>query len=234
MGILFINIDGEADDFEQTAGTLINRYKTLMGDNAENQLVKSGADGELTMTLQCNWKLAIENYLEAYHLPVIHPSLNSYSPLSQHTPEIFAELASGQITSTFDPGLDRENPLPLLPNWDQKRISVGEYPVLYPNLMLGMQANHMFVLIVTPLSPGVCREDLAIYYVEEAATSNSYEQQRADNLIAWAGVFNEDIEPCERMQIGRNSPGFSGGAFSPVLDRCSHHFHQWIANQYPH
>ncbi|MCY4275572.1 MAG: hypothetical protein OXE41_09315, partial [Gammaproteobacteria bacterium] len=55
---------------------------------------------------------------------------------------------------------------------------------------------------------------------------------RADNLLTWYQVFQEDIEPCERMQAGRQSPGYTGGSFSPVLDICSHHFHQWIAGHY--
>jgi len=232
MGVLFINLDGQAPEFRQSAVELIERYHALMGKNAEQVFVKGAEDSELTIDLKCNWKLAIENYLEAYHLPFIHPTLNTYSPLSKHTPEIFSNIASGQVTSTFDPGLDREAPLPILPNWDKDRISTGEYPVLYPNLLLGFQANHMFAMIIVPISPGECREELSIFYTETAARGEIFADQRAKNMDSWIGVFNEDIEPCERMQIGRNSPGFSGGAFSPVLDRCSHHFHQWIANHY--
>ncbi len=232
MGILFINLDGKAEEFRDAAAELIERYHALMGKDAEQKLVKGGKDSELTIELKCNWKLAIENYLEAYHLPFIHPTLNTYSPLSKHTPEIFSNIASGQVTSTFDPGLDRDAPLPILPDWDQDRISTGEYPVLYPNLLLGFQANHMFAMIIVPLSPGECREELSIFYTKDAASGELYADQRRNNMESWIGVFNEDIEPCERMQIGRSSPGFSGGAFSPVLDRCSHHFHQWIANHY--
>ncbi len=232
MGILFINLDGEAPDFENSAIELIARYQKLMGADAEQQLQKGGDDSDLSITLKCNWKLAVENYLEAYHLPFIHPSLNTYSPLSQHTPEIFSDKAAGQVTSTFDPTLGGDKPLPVLPNWDNDRISTGEYPALYPNLLLGFQANHMFAMIIIPESPETCREELSIFYVGDAAISEEFDVQRAENMTAWIGVFNEDVEPCERMQIGRNSPGFSGGAFSPILDRCSHHFHQWIARQY--
>ena len=31
-----------------------------------------------------NWKLAVENYCESYHLPWVHPGLNSYSRLEDH------------------------------------------------------------------------------------------------------------------------------------------------------
>ena len=232
MGILFINLDGNAEPFSQSAASFLDRANALMGTDAESVLKVAGADSRLTMSVACNWKLAIENYLEAYHLPFIHPGLNSYSPLDAHHPTIFGDRCSGQITSTFDPGLDRENPFPLLPGWQREHLGTAEYPAIYPNLLLGLQSNHLFAMIVLPESPTSCREDLAIYYVGDAASSDQFADQRQVNMEAWNQVFSEDIEPCERMQVGRQSSGFSGGAFSPVLDICSHHFHQWIARHY--
>ena len=153
--------------------------------------VRDPDHGYLEMTLRCNWKLAVENYLEAYHLPFIHPGLNSYSPLTAHRNEIISEFAAGQITSTFDPGLDKAHPLPLFPGWDPERMATGEYPVLYPNLLLGFQANHLFAMIIHPLTPTTCREELMIFYVGYEAMSERFVDTRQANLDAWSVVFNE-------------------------------------------
>ena len=232
LGIIFVDLSGKLASFETDAQAVLSHYRALMGESGEQITQAAIDDSGLIMDLNCNWKLAIENYLEAYHLPFIHPGLNSYSPLSQHSNTIIGEKCSGQITSTFDPQLESDNPLPMFPNWDNDRIATGEYPAIYPNLMLGFQANHLFALIVLPVTPTQCREELMIFYVGDAATSDRFVDVRSANLEAWTEVFNEDIEPCERMQIGRNSPGYRGGAFSPVHDTCSHHFHKWIAQQY--
>jgi choline monooxygenase len=232
LGILFINLDGNADEFEEDAEVAISRARDLMGAEGESQLQPPASNGELSIEVNCNWKLAIENYLEAYHLPFIHPGLNSYSPLSEHYCEIHSSKSSGQITTTFDPKLDSENPLPMFSQWDPERLSNGDYPVVYPNLLLGFQANHIFAMIIHPVDAKNCREELGIFYVDDGASSQIYEDARKVNLEDWSTVFSEDIGPCERMQIGRQSPGYFGGAFSPKLDRCSHHFHQWIATQY--
>ncbi|MGI9316151.1 MAG: aromatic ring-hydroxylating oxygenase subunit alpha [bacterium] len=232
LGIVFIDLSGNVKEFEQDAQTILKRYRELMGATGEQMIRAATTDAGLTMDLECNWKLAVENYLEAYHLPFIHPGLNSYSPLSEHYNEIFAEKCSGQITSTFDPNLDAEDPLPLFPDWDQARMETGEYPAVYPNLLLGFQANHLFALIILPMTPTQCREELMIFYVSDEANTDRFTETRRSNLEAWTEVFNEDIGPCERMQIGRNSPGYHGGAFSPVHDTCSHHFHKWIAQHY--
>lgn len=232
LGIIFINLSGNVAEFEQDARVVLQRYRDLMGNSGEKLTQAASSDSGLTMDLECNWKLAVENYLEAYHLPFIHPGLNSYSPLSAHYNELIGEKCSGQITSTFDPKLDSENPLPLFPDWDNARMETGEYPALYPNLLLGFQANHLFALIILPLTPTQSREELMIFYVGDEANTDRFAETRKSNLEGWTRVFNEDIDPCERMQIGRKSPGYHGGAFSPVHDTCSHHFHKWIARQY--
>ena len=47
--------------------------KSLMGEAGETALRAPASNGSLIMEVECNWKLAVENYLEAYHLPFIHP-----------------------------------------------------------------------------------------------------------------------------------------------------------------
>src|SRR3546814_2820578 len=64
-------------------------------DYATDRLVHAAAD---TYELRANWKLAVENYLECYHLPWVHPGLNSYSPLAEHEYRVFADRFFGSIT----------------------------------------------------------------------------------------------------------------------------------------
>ena len=32
-----------------------------------------GEDSKFKLKVKCNWKLAVENYCESYHLPWVHP-----------------------------------------------------------------------------------------------------------------------------------------------------------------
>jgi choline monooxygenase len=232
LGILFINLEGNADAFEQDNHVAIERVQALMGESGGALMRIPAQYGSLELEVECNWKLAVENYLEAYHLPFIHPGLNSYSPLTEHFCEIHGEKYSGQFTTTFDPKGDSDNPLPQFPDWDPEKLGTGDYPALYPNLLLGFQANHLFAMILHPLSATRCREQIVLFYVGDGASDDRYDETRKNNLEVWSGVFNEDVGPCERMQAGRQSPGYCGGGFSPVLERCSHHFSQWIGRQY--
>lgn len=53
----------------------------------------------------------------------------------------------------------------------------------------------------------------------------------AENYAGWREIFAEDQEVVERMQRGRASPAYQGGAFSPAMDGPTHCFHRWVARQ---
>ena len=92
--VIFVNVGVEAPPFEDAAAALIERWREF-----EQPLVHTGADSSISFTLDCNWKLAVENYCEAYHLPFVHPALNSYSHLEDHYNILDADGYAGQGTT---------------------------------------------------------------------------------------------------------------------------------------
>jgi phenylpropionate dioxygenase-like ring-hydroxylating dioxygenase large terminal subunit len=54
-----------------------------------------------TLEVRTNWKLAVENYCESYHLPWVHPGLNSYSRLEDHYNIEVPGRYSGQGTLVY-------------------------------------------------------------------------------------------------------------------------------------
>lgn len=234
MGILFINLSGDAPEFVEHAKPLIDRYAKYIGNTGAPELVQSKSDAGLSFTAQCNWKLAVENYCEAYHLPWIHPSLNSYSPLEQHYCMLISDDFAGQGTNTFNPTLDQSIDLPVFPEWPADQYKIAEYPTFYPNLLLGFQVNHFYGVIIYPLANNRIHEEARFFYVGDGANSEQHLANRQSNLKAWQKVFAEDIGAIEGMQQGRQSSGFQGGVFSSAMDAPTHHFHQWVARKYRH
>ena len=232
MGVVFINLSGGAPEFDEHIAPLMQHWQPFIGANGMDALRSAADHGSLQLEVNCNWKLAVENYAEAYHLPWVHPGLNSYSPLSAHGNLVIGEYASGQSCTSFNPSLNGGRAFTEFPQWPAARRSYAEYPVLYPNLLLGLQVNHAFAQIIRPTAHDQVIEDVRLFYLNDAADSADYAESRAQNLQAWRAVFLEDIESVEGMQQGRASPGYVGGAFSPVLDTCSHHFHRWVADRY--
>lgn len=232
MGILFVNLSGDAPDFAAHASPLTARYEKFLGEGGAELLSPPRDHAGIELTANCNWKLAVENFCEAYHLPWVHPTLNTYSPLARHYCMQIGGDFAGQGTDTFTPGLDGAAELPQFPKWPEDKRAVAEYPVFYPNLLLGYQVNHFYAMIIHPLSASRVREEVKLFYVGDGATADAHRRGRQTNLAAWRKIFAEDIGAVEGMQQGRRSPGFRGGVFSPKLDAPTHHFHRWVARKY--
>jgi choline monooxygenase len=232
MGIVFINLSGDAIPFEDYIAPLQTRWEAFTGHGEFDQLspAKDGSHGELTVN--CNWKLAIENYCESYHLPWVHPGLNSYSPLDKHYNLYVNEWASGQGSYSYTLADVAGTKLPQFTQWPSEQISQAEYVSLYPNVLLGIQADHAFAIILQPMANNLTIEKLELSYVGDGAHSDEHQANRQAVLDSWIAVFQEDIFAVESMQKGRRSPGYQGGVFSPVMDGPTHHFHTWVAEQY--
>ena len=229
LGMIFINLSGDAPEFDRHIGPLRRRASELLGEDGWRELAAGADHSRLVLDVRCNWKLAVENYCEAYHLPWVHPALNEYSRLEDHYCFSDAQDFAGQGSLAYRLSEVAGTRLPRLAQWPADRTHVAEYPSLYPNVLLGFQADHAFAIILTPVSPDLTREEARIFYVGDGAVADAYADCRAATHAAWDVVFREDIFAVEGMQQGRASPGYEGGVFSPVMDVPTHHFHRWVA-----
>lgn len=220
---VFINIDGKADPFDIVHADLLSRWKEF-----DQPMTHGGADSTFALTLQANWKLAVENYCESYHLPWVHPGLNSYSRLEDHYNIAERGRYSGQGSLLYrqitgDDGAIFPDFPELSDFWDKG----AEYIAVYPNVLLGAQKDHCFVIILQPDSQTATTEQIHLYY----ATDKSDAALRAKNAEQWQVVFEEDIFVVQGMQRGRQAPSFDGGRFSPAMDGPTHCFHDWVATK---
>ena len=141
------------------------------------------------------------------------------------------ESFAGQGTRVYNLAEVAGITMPKFSQWPKEREQEAEYLSLYPNALIGLQADHFFVVLLEPLSEQYTREHLRISYVGDAAVDDEHAAARESQLQAWKTVFEEDVTMVEGMQRGRASPGYKGGVFSPVQDIPTHHFHQWVARR---
>jgi len=226
--IIFVNISGTAPAFEDYAGLVMERW----GEYEDQPLYHAGADSGFKFDVACNWKLAVENYCESYHLPWIHPGLNSYSRLEDHYHIEEPGHFSGQGTTVYRPMMAEDGRrFPTFKGLDAKWDEAAEYISLFPNVLLGVHKDHAFAIILQPLAKDRTVEHVEIYYAQPDAISPDWAEMREVNSKLWHEVFAEDIFVVEGMQKGRNGVHFDGGKFSPVMDSPTHCFHHWVASQ---
>ena len=63
---------------------LKHRWSKFINHEDQKLLVHSKDYGSFDLEVKSNWKFAIENYCESYHLPTIHPELNKVSNINDH------------------------------------------------------------------------------------------------------------------------------------------------------
>ena len=232
MGIIFVNLSGDAEDFDSYIAPLTQRWQGFIGEHGLIDLQLAVGDSNMELEVRANWKLAVENYCEAYHLPWVHPALNTYSPLTQHYNIMIDECMAGQGSYAYKLSEVAGMALPQFEQWPRQQIHQAEYISLYPNVLLGIQADHVFALILVPLANDRTLEKLQLYYIGEQATGDDFAECRAAVMESWRVVFAEDVFAVEGLQEGRKSPAFHGGVFTPVMDAPTYHFHRWVAKRY--
>lgn len=222
--VIWINVSGDSLPFEDVNSDLINRWKEF-----DKPLFHGGTDSQFQLQVQCNWKLAVENYCESYHLPWVHPGLNSYSRLEDHYHIEKQGAYSGQGTWVYRQlTSDDDRTFPdfegLSDTWD----TAAEYISVFPNVLLGVHRDHAFAIILVPQGPEQTVENIHLYYPQPGVDADL----RARNTQLWKEVFKEDIFVVEGMQRGRHATGFDGGRFSPAMDSPTHIFHDWVAAKF--
>jgi choline monooxygenase len=231
MDIIFVNVNSNEIEFDEYIQPLENRWSKFINSKDQKSLVHSKDYGYFNLEVNCNWKFAIENYCESYHLPTIHPELNKISNINGHyhiqgLPNRFA----GQGSKKYEQPIKGNKRFDTFPNWDKNLIKNSEYIALFHNVMICLHIDHFYVFWLEPLTMNKTKEHMQMYYVgDESANSEDLKELRKKNSRFWKDVMLEDTRAIEGMQNGRNSPVYNGGNFSPVMDLPTHQFHKWVA-----
>ncbi|WP_170580839.1 aromatic ring-hydroxylating oxygenase subunit alpha [Ruegeria arenilitoris] len=221
--VVWINVSGDAPTFEDANARLIERWAEF-----DKPLYHGGPESSFRLDVNCNWKLAVENYCESYHLPWVHPGLNSYSRLEDHYHIQEPGLYSGQGTLVYRQLKTEDGRVfPDFEGLSEKWDTAAEYIAAFPNVLLGVHRDHAFAIILRPEAQNRTSEHIHLFY----SAPDTDADLRARNAEQWKVVFEEDVFVVEGMQRGRAAPGFDGGHFSPAMDGPTHLFHDWVAQR---
>ncbi len=229
--LIFVNLNSVAPDL-----------KSFLGNSVES--VGQGFDDrwEAVMSREfhhaVNWKIPIENTLEAYHVPAIHPETFRADPGEERTEHTLGE--SGTSMRTTLPFAPHSN----LDAWFQRiegRILgglIGDSPTavyqqhhVFPNVLFSFTDMVSLLHVVRPTGPQTCTSVVHQF----GRTGKSVLARQASRL--WgrlaAGVtlkiLKEDFQLYPDIQRGLNSSQSPG-----MLGRCEeriHRFQRWIQNR---
>ncbi len=188
-GLIFVAIDAEVGPLSDVVASLERRLAGRDWTDLQVALVRSHP-------LQANWKTYVENYLEGYHVPTIHPGLDAEIDSARYTVSIEGMIALHEVPMRApDPVYD------------------GLWAWLWPNLGINVYATGLMMERMSPTGPGACKLDY-IYLMPKGV------EVSAETLAMSDAVTAEDIEIAETVQknldagvydVGRLSPRHEGG-----------------------
>lgn len=166
--------------------------------------------------VDCNWKVYVDNYLEGYHVPHIHPGLNRLLDYRSYVTET-AQWYSYQFS-------------PLESGADLYGDGEALYYFLYPNAMLNILPGRLQTNRVIPMGVDKCRVEFDFYYaVDESPEAQA---RRARDLDFSNEVQDEDVTICEDVQRGLASGSYEAGRLNPLRENAVHHFHELLRRAY--
>ena len=159
FNLIFVNLDPEARPLPESLGELPAQAEKF-------DFSRMKFSERRTYDMRCNWKTYIDNYLEGYHVPSVHPALNREIDM--------AHIRSNLIPNTFASGRRSAAPSPETPRPRRYQESgqqsgkdlTADYFWVFPNWMLNCYPDNISLNIILPLGP---ERTLAIFewYVPE-------------------------------------------------------------------
>ena len=162
--------------------------------------------------IACNWKVYVDNFLEGYHVPHVHPALNRMLDYRSYRTELSAWSALQWSPLESDPALYGDGD--------------ALYWWMWPNTMLNVLPGRLQTNRIVPLGVDRCRVEFDTYY----APGN---EQSAEADLAFSDeVQHEDIGICEAVQRGLASGSYATGPLNPLRETALAHFHARLREAY--
>jgi choline monooxygenase len=234
FNLVFVNLDPQAPPLVESLGELPEQAEKF-------PFTSMKLFERRTYDMKCNWKTYIDNYLEGYHLPSVHPGLNRELDYN-------AYVVEPHVRTMDDAGVPSESGQQ---RRDQKRFSgyvrqfspvrgaqpgdamprryqeacedlTTDYFWIFPNWMLNCYPDNVSLNIVLPVEP---ERTVAIFewYLPEkdhAAPAAKASVEFSDQIQI------EDIAICEAVQKNLRSRSYSRGRFSVKQEKGVHAFHR--------
>ena len=181
------------------------------------------------LDIKANWKLISENFQEYYHLTWVHPELSKVSRVDDHYRYQGAGMYCGQTTTPVS-GDERNDWLSLPPadGLDDSDSVSGRFVAIFPNVLLSVLPNHVFVMQLDPVEPGRTRETCTWLLPKSGADASdeAFEPTRT----FWLDINSEDIDIVERGQRGLTRGSVPPGPLAPRFEEPLHRFHNILAD----
>jgi len=227
FNLVFVNLDPDARPLVESLGELpkqVEKYPFAAMTLFERR----------TYDMKCNWKTYVDNYLEGYHLPSVHPGLNRELDYNAYVVEPHvagdggsSERGHGEYVRQFSP-IRGAQPGDAMPRRYQEAREdlTTDYFWIFPNWMLNCYPDNVSLNIVLPIEP---ERSLAIF--EWYLPEKDHAAPAAKASVEFSEQIQiEDVAICEAVQKNLRSRSYLRGRFSVKQEKGVHAFHRMYSH----
>jgi len=208
QGFIFVCVGDSPPKFEEVFAGIADTIKPI-------DLSKMSFSHRDEYLIDCNWKVYMDNYLEGYHLPHVHPGLSKLLDYRSYD-----TILHDWFSYQFSP----------LDGNDSESNFYGEghahYYCIYPNLMLNILPGRLQTNVILPAEGNQTRI-IFDYYYEGIGSENTEKLIQQDTDFS-DEIQEEDIQICQRVQQGLNSGSYQAGRLCMKRETGVLHFQNLV------
>lgn len=209
---VFVNLDGHAAPLRVFLGEVPGIVAPLELANKLHYFDRR------VYTLNCNWKVYVDNYLDGgYHVPHAHKGLSSVIEYTKYTIENFERACLQSSPLSSDAGSEA--------GVAATRQGRAFYLWIYPNFMINAYEGVMDTNLVLPLGVDRCAVVFDYYFAD---TSTAAEARNRESITVSEKVQDEDMAICDAVQKGLGSRAYFAGRLSVRREAGEHLFHRLL------
>jgi len=209
---VFVNLDGQARSLPEFLGEVPGIVAPLRITEKLHYFDRR------IYTLNCNWKVYVDNYLDGgYHVPHAHKGLSSVIEYTKYTIENFSTACLQSSPLSSDAASEA--------GVAATRQGRAFYLWIYPNFMINAYEGVMDTNLVLPLGVDKCAVVFDYYFAD---VSELAETRNRESIAVSEKVQDEDEAICDSVQRGLASRAYVAGRLSVRREAGEHLFHRLL------
>ncbi|MCE0535349.1 aromatic ring-hydroxylating dioxygenase subunit alpha [Kineosporia rhizophila] len=225
-GMIFVNLSPDPTPFEDVIGPLAERWSHI--DFSRLHLAE-----ERVFDLEVNWKLAVENFLDFYHLPFVHPQVGPVAA-SLDVDDVVIDrqvIVGGRYPrGAVGKAKKSEEALPFIGDVPAGKVESQDIFCVFPNALVFLEADWFQVIALAPAAVDRTVEHMAVF-VDQGAAEPRFAESLKSLCDVLFHVNEQDIPFLYKLQAGRASDGANHTTLLPSWDQITAMFQAAVAQR---
>ncbi len=223
-GCVFINMSPSPRSFEEFIAPFDAEFGFL---KLENTVLAR----KVEFDIKCNWKLALENLIDIYHVGTVHAKTFG-GHYSKNKDDFTFNLMNDGSLSFFEnaapmtpTGKSLVGSIPWLSDQPESFAGVG---LLWPNIRLSARIDYLRVWSIWPTAPDRVKMVAHMLFAPEALEQPDFEA-KVDSYEQFIRAFiEEDRAMVESLQLGVSSHNYDPGPLSHLETGIRHFLNHYL------